>query len=97
MSPLGIAQHAAEVERSRFRRLLTCEDVAPICGAWSPAEGADGGFEGSAIGSTGAWPRAQLQGGIARLRRPTNGAKARRRIPLGHGGCSASAAHSLSC
>ncbi|MCQ4041140.1 DinB family protein [Streptantibioticus rubrisoli] len=45
MSLLGIVQHMAEVERNWFRRILTGEDVAPIFGARSYAEGPDGGFE----------------------------------------------------
>lgn len=42
---LGLVQHAAEVERNWFRRVLTGEDVPSISGAPKNAEGHDGGFE----------------------------------------------------
>lgn len=41
---LGLVQHAAEVERNWFRRVLTGEDAAPIFGPRDP-DGHDGGFE----------------------------------------------------
>jgi len=40
---LGLVQHAAEVERNWFRRVLLGEDVPPIHDA--PATGQDGGFD----------------------------------------------------
>lgn len=42
---LGLVQHAAEVERNWFRRVLAGEDVPSISGAPKNAEGHDGGFE----------------------------------------------------
>jgi uncharacterized damage-inducible protein DinB len=42
---LGLIQHAAEVERNWFRRVLTGEDVPPIFGPRDHPEGHDGGFE----------------------------------------------------
>ncbi|WP_076202579.1 DinB family protein [Mycolicibacterium fortuitum] len=47
---LGLVQHAAEVERNWFRRVLTGEDAAPIFGPRDP-DGHDGGFEVSAQSS----------------------------------------------
>ncbi|WP_074405357.1 DinB family protein [Mycolicibacterium fortuitum] len=47
---LGLVQHAAEVERNWFRRVLTGEDAAPIFGPRDP-DGHDGGFEVSAHSS----------------------------------------------
>lgn len=41
---LGLLQHAAEVERNWFRRVLTGEDVPSISGEPKNAEGHDGGF-----------------------------------------------------
>lgn len=40
----GLVQHAAEVERNWFRRVLTGEDAPPIFGPRDP-NGHDGGFE----------------------------------------------------
>ncbi|WP_135458099.1 DinB family protein [Mycobacterium sp. DL99] len=47
---LGLVQHAAEVERNWFRRVLTGEDAPPIFGPRDP-NGHDGGFEVSAQSS----------------------------------------------
>ncbi len=41
---LGLVQHAAEVERNWFRRVLTGDDAPPIFGPRDP-NGHDGGFE----------------------------------------------------
>lgn len=41
---MGLAQHAAEVERNWFRRVLLGEDVAPLYGDRSP-DGHSGGFD----------------------------------------------------
>lgn len=51
MTLLGLVQHAAEVERNWFRRVLTGEQVAPIFGPREHPEGHDGGFELSAESS----------------------------------------------
>jgi hypothetical protein len=51
---LGLVQHAAEVERNWFRRVLAGETVPPIFGPREQAEGHDGGFEVSAQSSYGA-------------------------------------------
>jgi len=40
---LGLVQHAAEVERNWFRRVLLGEDVSPLYG--KQQDGQDGGFE----------------------------------------------------
>lgn len=45
MTLLGLVQHAAEVERNWFRRVLAGEDVAAIYDASNHPEGHDGGFE----------------------------------------------------
>lgn len=45
---LGLVQHAAEVERNWFRRVLTGDDAPPIFGERDHPEGHDGGFEVSA-------------------------------------------------
>ncbi|MDH6199292.1 putative damage-inducible protein DinB [Mycobacterium frederiksbergense] len=45
---LGLLQHAAEVERNWFRRVLTGEPAPPIFGPRDHPEGHDGGFEVSA-------------------------------------------------
>jgi hypothetical protein len=42
---LGLVQHAAEVERNWFRRVLTGEHAPPIFGPSDHPEGHDGGFE----------------------------------------------------
>jgi hypothetical protein len=42
---LGLVQHAAEVERNWFRRVLVGEDAPPIFGPREHPEGHDGGFE----------------------------------------------------
>ncbi|WP_231992196.1 DinB family protein [Mycobacterium sp. ACS4331] len=42
---LGLVQHAAEVERNWFRRVLTGEDAPPIFGPRDHPDGHDGGFE----------------------------------------------------
>jgi uncharacterized damage-inducible protein DinB len=42
---LGLVQHAAEVERNWFRRVLLGEDVAPIYGPTAEPTGQDGGFD----------------------------------------------------
>ena len=42
---LGLVQHAAEVERNWFRRVLLGEDVPPIHDAPAEATGQDGGFD----------------------------------------------------
>jgi uncharacterized damage-inducible protein DinB len=42
---LGLVQHAAEVERNWFRRVLLAEDVPPIYGATAESTGQDGGFD----------------------------------------------------
>lgn len=44
LSLLGLVQHAAEVERNWFRRILTGDDVPPGFGPRDP-NGHDGGFE----------------------------------------------------
>jgi hypothetical protein len=48
---LGLLQHAAEVERNWFRRVLAGEDVPPIFGPADQPEGHDGGFEVTAESS----------------------------------------------
>jgi uncharacterized damage-inducible protein DinB len=48
---LGLVQHAAEVERNWFRRVLTGEQVPPIFGPRDQPEGHDDGFEVSAQSS----------------------------------------------
>lgn len=45
MTLLGLVQHAAEVERNWFRRVLAGEDAPPIFGATPHPQGHDGGFE----------------------------------------------------
>lgn len=45
MTLLGLVQHAAEVERNWFRRVLADEDVPPIFDATPHPDGHDGGFE----------------------------------------------------
>jgi len=45
MALLGLVQHAAEVERNWFRRVLTGEQVAPIFGSREHPDGHSGGFE----------------------------------------------------
>ncbi|BBX90717.1 hypothetical protein MBOE_23660 [Mycolicibacterium boenickei] len=47
---LGLVQHAAEVERNWFRRVLKGEDAPPIFGPRNP-DGHDGGFEVTAHSS----------------------------------------------
>lgn len=42
---LGLVQHAAEVERNWFRRILAGEDLPSITGEPRTPEGHDGGFE----------------------------------------------------
>lgn len=42
---LGLLQHAAEVERNWFRRVLTGEEAPPIYGPRDHPEGHDGGFD----------------------------------------------------
>lgn len=42
---LGLVQHAAEVERNWFRRVLAGEQAPPIYGPRDHPEGHDGGFE----------------------------------------------------
>jgi hypothetical protein len=42
---LGLVQHAAEVERNWFRRVLVSEEAPPIYGPRNHPEGHDGGFE----------------------------------------------------
>jgi hypothetical protein len=42
---LGLVQHAAEVERNWFRRVLLGEQVAPIHDPDAGTEGHDGGFD----------------------------------------------------
>ncbi|CKI06914.1 DinB family protein [Mycolicibacterium smegmatis] len=42
---LGLVQHAAEVERNWFRRVLTGEQLPPIFGSTPHPEGHDSGFE----------------------------------------------------
>src|SRR6185295_13758185 len=48
---LGLVQHAAEVERNWFRRVLAGEQAPPIFGPRDHPEGHDGGFEVSARSS----------------------------------------------
>jgi Protein of unknown function (DUF664) len=48
---LGLVQHAAEVERNWFRRVLVGEVAQPIFGPRDHPEGHDGGFELSAASS----------------------------------------------
>lgn len=48
---LGLVQHAAEVERNWFRRVLAGEEAPPIFGHRDHPEGHDGGFELSAESS----------------------------------------------
>ncbi|MBI3690643.1 MAG: DUF664 domain-containing protein, partial [Mycolicibacterium aromaticivorans] len=48
---LGLLQHAAEVERNWFRRVLAAEDAPPIFGPPDQPEGHDGGFEVTAESS----------------------------------------------
>lgn len=50
----GLVQHAAEVERNWFRRVLHGEDAPPIFGPRDHPEGHDGGFDLSAQSSYGA-------------------------------------------
>ncbi|QRY51580.1 DinB family protein [Mycolicibacterium septicum] len=50
LSLQGLVQHAAEVERNWFRRVLTGEDAPAIFGQRDP-DGHDGGFEVSAESS----------------------------------------------
>lgn len=45
MTLLGLVQHAAEVERNWFRRVLAGEDAPPIFAATPHPQGHDGGFE----------------------------------------------------
>ncbi|OBF29962.1 Mini-circle protein [Mycobacterium sp. ACS1612] len=45
MTLLGLLQHAAEVERNWFRRVLVGEQVPPIFGPAHHPQGHDGGFE----------------------------------------------------
>lgn len=45
MTLLGLLQHAAEVERNWFRRVLAGDQVSPIFGPKRHPEGHDGGFE----------------------------------------------------
>jgi hypothetical protein len=45
MTLLGLVQHAAEVERNWFRRVLVGELAPPIYGPHNHPEGHDGGFE----------------------------------------------------
>ena len=42
---LGLLQHAAEVERNWFRRVLTGEDAAPIFDPTADPEATDGGWD----------------------------------------------------
>jgi len=42
---MGLLQHAAEVERNWFRRVLTGEDAPGIFGPTADPDGHDGGFE----------------------------------------------------
>jgi uncharacterized damage-inducible protein DinB len=42
---LGLVQHAAEVERNWFRRVLLGEDAPPIYGGTAEPTGQDGGFD----------------------------------------------------
>ncbi|MEU3271770.1 DinB family protein [Saccharomonospora sp. NPDC006951] len=42
---LGLVQHAAEVERNWFRRVLTGERAAPIYDPDADPDGTDGGFD----------------------------------------------------
>ncbi len=45
MTLLGLLQHAAEVERNWFRRVLAGEPIPPIHGSNLHPEGHDGGFD----------------------------------------------------
>lgn len=45
MTLLGLVQHAAEVERNWFRRVLAGEEAPPIFDTTPHPEGHDGGFE----------------------------------------------------
>ena len=45
MTLLGLVQHAAEVERNWFRRVLVGEQAPPIYGPRNHPEGHDGGFD----------------------------------------------------
>jgi uncharacterized damage-inducible protein DinB len=64
---LGLLQHAAEVERNWFRRVLLGEDVAPIYGATAEPTGQDGGFD-LADDATLAAARATWDDEVARSR-----------------------------
>lgn len=44
MTLIGLVQHAAEVERNWFRRVLAGEDLPSLSGEPKSAEGHDGGF-----------------------------------------------------
>jgi hypothetical protein len=66
-SPLtlqGLVQHATEVERNWFRRVLAGEDAPPVYGAGTAPSGHDGGFEvaddGSFAVAEAAW-RAEVE------------------------------------
>jgi hypothetical protein len=48
---LGLVQHAAEVERNWFRRVLVGDQAPPIFGVRDHPEGHDGGFDVSAQSS----------------------------------------------
>jgi uncharacterized damage-inducible protein DinB len=64
---LGLVQHAAEVERNWFRRVLTGEDAPPLHDSPSATEGHDGGFDlaedATLAGALDAWRR---EVGVAR-------------------------------
>ncbi|MGQ4488502.1 DinB family protein [Streptomyces sp. SAS_281] len=59
LTPTGLVQHLAEVERNWFRRVLTGEDVPPVHGGPVRPEGHDGGFElaggATLAGALAAW------------------------------------------
>jgi len=48
---LGLVQHAAEVERNWFRRVLAGEAAPPIFGPRNQSAGHDGGFEVAGLSS----------------------------------------------
>ena len=64
---LGLVQHAAEVERNWFRRVLLGEDVPPIYSPATEPTGQDGGFD-LADDATLAAARATWDDEVARSR-----------------------------
>ncbi len=82
---LGLVQHAAEVERNWFRRVLAQEDAPPIHDPGADPEGRDGGFD-LAEDATYAQARAVWQAEMDRARENCAARALDDTVPFGGGG-----------